>query len=72
MERVISHYNMFERFVLEGRSIGFELLPFEQMMEKEMLEISQGKPSPILYPSLYIKSLPGWVGDIWKGPNTNH
>ncbi len=59
--RTYSHYRMYDRFVKEGRTINFPLLPFEQQMNSEIEAIKNGRKSPILWPSLYSKTLLPWM-----------
>lgn len=59
--RTWSHYRMLQRFKKEGRNLGFELKPFEDMVRWEIQEIQAGNQSPTVFPSLYIKSIPSWM-----------
>ena len=59
--RTYSHYRMFQRFAEEGRPLGFELLPFEEMIAWEIREITAGNQTPTVFPSLYIQHLKPWI-----------
>lgn len=60
VQRTFSHYRMYQRFKADGRSISFELLPFDEMIQWEFQQISAGHKTPFIYPSLYIKTIPAW------------
>ena len=59
--RAFSHYKMFHRFKMEGRPLGFELLPFSEMVQWEIDQINKGKKTPTIFPGLYYQNLKPWI-----------
>ncbi len=60
VDRAYSHFRMYERFVAEGRDIGWNLGSFEDEVSKEIQDMKKGKWGYFISPSCYAIKFREW------------